>query len=171
MSDLEFSIGKTDDLIRNLERAGDKAVELLTRALMVEAELIMTEAKQLAPVDEGILRASGFVRDASNNARGPEDVVIELGFGGAASGYAVYIHEGTGPAVGRPAFFPPVEPFAEWAGRVLGDESLGFVIARAVGRRGLEPRKFLEKPLKKRATGMAGRVAKRVRSEFNRGRA
>lgn len=74
-----------------------------------------------------------------------------------------FIHEGTGPAVGRPPFMPPVAPFKEWARRVLGDESLGFVIARAVGRRGLAPRKFLEIPLKARASTMAGRMAARIR--------
>ena len=79
-----------------------------------------------------------------------------------------YLHEGTGPAVGRPAFMPPVAPFAEWARRVLGDESLGFVIARAVGRKGLRPRKFLEIPFKARASTMVPRLARRVRGMVER---
>ena len=75
-----------------------------------------------------------------------------------------YLHEGTGPAVGQMPFMPPVAPFKEWAKRVLGDESLGFVIARAVGARGLAPRKFLEKPFKARAATMVPRLARRIRA-------
>ena len=81
-----------------------------------------------------------------------------------------FIHEGTGPAVGRPPFMPPVAPFKEWARRVLGDESLGFVIARSVGRKGLAPRKFLETPLKARAGNMAARMAARIRRSLSGGK-
>ena len=66
---------------------------------------------------------------------------------------------------------PPVAPFKEWAKRVLGDESLGFVIARSVGRKGLAPRKFLEIPLKARAANMASRMAARIRRSLNGGKA
>lgn len=86
-----------------------------------------------------------------------------------ASGIVVhnsYLHEGTGPAVGRPPFFPPVKPIAEWAGRVLGDASLGFVIARSIGQKGLKPRKYLEKPFRRRVRGMGRRLATHVRGSL-----
>lgn len=162
---VEIEGGK--ELRRELKRAGAAAMEELMSAMRVEAELIMRDSKRLVPVDEGILHGSGFVRDP-RQLKGGNAAEITLGYGGAAKGYAVYMHEGTGPAVGRPAFFPPIEPFREWAGRVLGDEDLGFLVARAVGRRGLKPRKFLEIPFKKRARGMGRRLAKRVRRSIER---
>ena len=166
------------ELAQALRDAGDGAVNALARALYQEAELIMADSKKIVDVDEGTLRNSGFVKDPKIARRGGMTsggldnarIEVEMGYGGAASGYAVYLHEGTGPNVGQPAFMPPVAPFKEWAKRVLGDESLGFVIARAVGARGLGPRKFLERPFKARASTMNGRLARRVREGWERGR-
>ena len=62
----------------------------LARALHVEAERIMTSAKRLAPVDKGTLRASGHVEDP---IRFGKFVTVTLGFGGAASAYALVQHE------------------------------------------------------------------------------
>ncbi len=49
------------------------------------AEKIMTVAKQRTPVDTGALRSSGMVTAKGNGA--------ELSFGGAASSYAIFVHE------------------------------------------------------------------------------
>lgn len=143
-----------------LVAAKGRALTEAGRALYLEGEAVMAESRRLVPVDEGTLRNSGLVEPPKI-----EGTVVEvtLGYGGASSSYGLYIHEGIGPAVGRPPFMPPVAPFKEWAKRVLGDEGLGFVIARAVGRRGLAPRKFLETPLKARASTMAARLAARIR--------
>ena len=154
------------ELQRAIGNASDRALIELLRALTIEANGVMRESKREVPVDMGILRSSGFVQRPKRKGRGAS---ITMGYGGAAQGYAVYLHEGTGPAVGRPRFFPPVEPFRDWARRVLGDESLGFVIARSVGMKGLKPRKFLENPLKLRSRGMARRMARRVRRDVERG--
>ena len=143
-----------------LRVAGKDGMRGLAKGLTVEAEAVMAASKREVDVDEGVLRASGFVRRPVKKRRG---MFIVLGYGGAGMPYGLYLHEGTGPAVGRAAFFPPVAPFREWAKRVLGDESLGFLVARAVGRKGLTPRKFLERPLRRRARGMAGRLARHVR--------
>ncbi len=60
--------------------------------LNLEAELIMTEAKQNTPVapDGGTLRASGHVQPPKITG---STVVFTLGFGGAASAYALAVHE------------------------------------------------------------------------------
>lgn len=154
------------ELAKSFARAQDRALAELVRALQVEAEGVMRDSKREVPVDMGILRSSGFVNRPKVRGQG---VSITMGYGGAAKDYAVYIHEGIGPAVGRPAFMPPVAPFREWAKRVLGDESLGFVIARSVGQKGLKPRKYLERPLRKRSRGMGRRIARRVRKGLERG--
>lgn len=163
----------TKELTLELRKAGQRAHTAAGAALFQEAEAVMAESKRLVPVDEGTLRNSGFVRPpttyVNETTGGGSGVEVTMGYGGASSGHAVFLHEGTGPAVGRPAFFPPVEAFKGWARRVLGDESLAFVIARSVGRKGLRPRKFLENPLMARASTLAARLARRMRGRVERG--
>ena len=91
--------GLKDDLKNALPEEALKAFEI---AEYETAETIMTAAKQLTPVDEGVLRASGNVQLPlwSGNT-----VSTEMGFGGPAGsgnmgetnkkdvGYAVYVHE------------------------------------------------------------------------------
>lgn len=160
---INVKIEGREQVKRELRAAGKRGIKGLLRGLKIEAEGVMRLSKREVDVDEGVLRASGFVKRPVRTRAG---AAVTLGYGGAAQAYAVYLHEGTGPAVGRPKFFPPVAPFREWAKRVLGDETLGFVIARSVGQKGLKPRKYLEKPLKRRARGMGGRLAKHIRKEI-----
>ena len=167
-SRLSVQLIGSKELAAALAAAKGRAEAEAGRALYLEAEAVMAESKRLVPVDMGTLRNSGLVNPPKTENGITE---VQLGYGGASSAYALFIHEGVGPAVGRPAFMPPVAPFKEWAKRVLGDESLGFVIARAVGRRGLAPRKFLEIPLKNRASTMAARLATRIRRALASGTA
>jgi hypothetical protein len=164
---LRFKLQGVKELKKAFKQARQRAEASLALGLFLEAESIMRASKREVPVDEGILRASGFVKRPTIR-RGRIQVV--LGYGGAAKAYALFIHEGTGPAVGRSTFSPPVEVFRDWARRVLGDESLGFVIARSVGQKGLKPRKFLERPLRRKLTGMGRRLAIRVRKDVERGK-
>lgn len=63
----------------------------LAKALFREAEQIMTRSQRdFVPVDLGVLRASGHV--APPDIRG-DRVTVELGYGGAASAYALVQHE------------------------------------------------------------------------------
>ena len=73
----------------------------LRAGLFKEANGIITQAKQIVPVDEGILKNSGFA--ALPVERGNK-VIVEMGFGGPAGGkpgqtnvkdvgYAVIVHE------------------------------------------------------------------------------
>ena len=59
-------------------------------ALYQAGSIIMTEAKERAPVDIGTLRNSGYV--TLPVTRGG-DTFVEAGFGGAAKAYAVVQHE------------------------------------------------------------------------------
>ena len=67
--------------------AAKKAAE---KALYQAGSIIMTEAKQRAPVDVGTLRNSGYV---TLPRRQGGDTFVEAGFGGAAKAYAVRQHE------------------------------------------------------------------------------
>ena len=161
---ISFELKGAPELAEAVARMQARATLAVSAAMYQEAEGIMTESKRLVDVDEGTLRNSGFVNPPDIKA---DEIEVVMGYGAP---HGIWLHEGTGPAVGRPAFMPPVAPFAEWARRVLGDESLGFVIARAVGRKGLRPRKFLEIPFKARASTMVPRLARRVRGMVERAR-
>lgn len=91
-----------DEVLKQLGRTRDEVVTATRGALYVEGEQTITEAKRLTPVDEGILRASGFVQLPVET---PEGIEVMIGFGGPAGtgnrgetntedvGYAVYVHE------------------------------------------------------------------------------
>ena len=155
-----------DKLRAVLRAVGVAGARALGVALYREAERIMARSKtEFVPSDMGILRASGFVKPAEVSAT---SVSVTLGYGGAARAYALYVHEGTGPAVGRPAFFPPLEAIRAWAKRHGLPEAAAFPIARAIGRRGLRPLKYLERPVLEAVPGMDGRLAAVVRREVAR---
>jgi len=62
------------------------AREINTRTdsrMRIVAEEILTEAKELAPVDTGYMRSTGFVRRPKLN-------ILEIGF---AASYAIFVHE------------------------------------------------------------------------------
>jgi len=90
------------ELAAKLTEAVAKAPALLAQALFTEANVIMTAAKKLTPVggppyspydkSPGTLRASGTVKAPEIGAG---MVSVELGFGGAASVYAMIQHEHT----------------------------------------------------------------------------
>lgn len=60
-------------------------------ALKAEAEIEMTEAKRRTPVRTGVLKASGHVIGPTWTGGGV--VHVRLTFGGAASAYAIAVHE------------------------------------------------------------------------------
>lgn len=154
-----FTVTGDKALADALRGLGARAPAAAASALLTEAERIMTRSKRLAPADIGALRTSGHVKPPVVTRTSAS---VTMGYGGASAPYAVWVHEGIGPAVGRPPFTPPAENFIPWARRVLHDEGAAFPVARAVGRKGIKPTKFLERPLKEAMAGMPARLAKRL---------
>lgn len=77
---------------RDFSKWVEKATAVPKRAaslLLVEGEVIMTDAKMRTPVDTGTLRASGMTTLVDKGST-PK---VELSFGGAAGAYAIYVHE------------------------------------------------------------------------------
>jgi hypothetical protein len=81
-----------DKLQARLKAAPREATTTLAGPLRLEAELIMTKSKRLTPVDVGTLRASGVVQSPDISRT---KVTVEMGYGGAASAYALVQHERT----------------------------------------------------------------------------
>jgi hypothetical protein len=79
-----------DDLHRALRQAGPLALTALTAAAVQEQEQVITDAKTRTPVDTGTLRGSGTVLPPKVSGT---QVEVTAGFGGAASDYAIYVHE------------------------------------------------------------------------------
>lgn len=113
---------KTDQMIEDLH--GKIMLDGMRRATM----LVSTEAKRLAPVDRGHLRASitPEVRLQGFNV---------LGVVGSNRLYAPYQETGTRP------FWPPVSALEVWAQR---HGVSAFLVARAISRRGIKPKRYLQ---------------------------
>ena len=80
----------TGRLLAKLEAAKDLAPKALASAALMEMEQVMAESKSVAPVDMGVLRDSGTVLPPEFT---PTGVEIVMGYGGAASDYAIVQHE------------------------------------------------------------------------------
>lgn len=89
MASVSVKIEGLEKIRAAIEKAKKRGVEAVASALYVAAGVVMTEAKQRAPVDLGPLRNSGYVTlpEASSAPQ------VELGFGGAAKEYALIQHE------------------------------------------------------------------------------
>jgi hypothetical protein len=121
-------------------------------ALRDEAELTMREAKALTPVVTGTLRASGYVQKPSLS-RG--DVSVTMGFGGAASKYALAVHEN--PRAGHTYGFSPSG--AAYGRRAYkGKKRIGF---SRVGQW-----KYLEQPFLARVSGLTDRLLARIMERY-----
>ena len=79
-----------DKLQARLKKSGVNAAKELAGGLTVEGNIIMTAAKRLTPVKDVPLRASGHVQTPVIRRTSAS---VVLGFGGAASDYAVIQHE------------------------------------------------------------------------------
>lgn len=110
-----------------------KALKDLQGPPMVEAMrdavlMVQRDARKAAPVFSGELRASILpeIRTQGNEV---------VGAVGSQVRHALYMEKGTRP------HFPPVAALQSWARR---HNTVAFLIARAISRRGLKPRKFLQ---------------------------
>lgn len=93
--------------------------------------------KRLAPVDRGRLRA------AITHQVGPGELPTwakagVIGGGGTLGTYAEVMDQGRRPD----AAMPPVAPIRDWLRR-HGSSAPPFVVARAIGRRGIKGKKFI----------------------------
>jgi hypothetical protein len=139
---MRFTIKGTDKLRQALtSRLPDVAARELAGALNVEAELIMTDSKtNYAPRNLGTLADSAFVEPP---VRKGYTITSVLAYGGAASAYALAVHEHPS------AHSPP-----SWAGKSATDIRWNV--------HGPDATKYLERPLNAAEKGLANRLARRM---------
>ena len=130
---ITFTMEGLDKLTRRLDKSGKLSPHAMAGPLKLEAELIMTKAKKLTPVDLGTLRASGHVKKPVITRKTAK---VLLGFGGAASAYALAVHE-------HPSRSSP----SSWRGGV------SFTSGGP---------KYLERPVKEARKGFGRRVARHL---------
>lgn len=126
------------EVLAELDKYWARVKKALAAALYVEGQQIITAAKELTPVDEGTLRSSGFGGLPKETGNG--GYRVEIGFGGpAGSGN----HEGdtNSEDVGYAVY-------------VHEDLNAHHVVGQA---------KYLEVPINRAASGMARRIASRIR--------
>lgn len=108
---MEFILQGDEALIERLELAQANAVKDMAAAMYREANYVMRKSVETVPVDYGVLRGSATV--TKPNVKG---TVIDLnfGYGGAASAYALAVHEN--PRAGRTGGVSPSGvPYKHWA--------------------------------------------------------
>lgn len=162
---IEVKLTGFPELRAALQQAGVLATQSLASAMVTEMLAVVRKATTYVPANTGTLKASGTVLPPE--IKGTR-ITVTAGFGGAAGRYAIWVHEGRRPG-SRP---PPTEAIKQWLHDKGGDEDLAFVIARAIGRRGIPksgpPSKFLERAFLERIPGIEARLAEGVVAAFGR---
>jgi len=92
LADIRLTWKGEEKLQRFLRDSPREALQATRKSLNESGEQVMTEAKRVTPVDTGTLRGSGHVKSPTVTRTRVE---VILGFGGAASAYALYQHERT----------------------------------------------------------------------------
>lgn len=87
---LHVEIKGTKNIQAALARLGQRAPRAMGAALWKEGNNIMTAAKFITPVDTSTLKNSGIVNLPVIT---DTEVIVEMGFGGAAKDYAEIQHE------------------------------------------------------------------------------
>ncbi len=93
---LEFGMTGLDRLRYLLDGAADRVVDEVKAELWQFAQEVMTDSKQVVPVDTGALMSSGQVSTPAVSGR---EISVALGYGNQSVGYALYVHENMSPNV------------------------------------------------------------------------
>ena len=144
--DIKVELQYLKEVQRRLEQdARNLSGDPMVHAMKTATLLVQRDAKILAPVDTGRLRASITPEVLTSRFRKVRGIV------GSNVLYAPYMELGTGTFVGRPAHRPPSAALNLWAKR-HGIPGGGYVVARGIGLRGgLKPRRYLRRALEQNA--------------------
>jgi len=137
--DIVVKVEGLEELQKALQKFPKEFERAAKEALGPGLAMLESGVKVGSPVDTGALRSS----IGSQVVKGPGSTII--GKVGSSLEYAPYALE-----YGRkPGRMPPSWALEEWAGR-HGMSGMGFVIARAIGARGLPAKRILSKTLEEK---------------------
>lgn len=115
-------------LLSKFMRAQVLAATVAQRGIYARALSIFQKSQVLVPVEFGTLRSSGTISQPRQTSGGWE---VEIGYGGAASEYAIYVHEITSnyhapPTQAKFLEQPAMEEAARFAGELAAEFSILF---------------------------------------------
>jgi len=150
---------KPPDLAARLAQAPGRAAPVLDRMVEDLARQLAYRAKTYAPHQTGALRRS----IVPHRVRMADWEVVAVG--NERQPYAAFMEFGTRP------HWPPPEPIQDWVRRtpwrfgIRGSDerairSIGFVVSRAIARRGLAPRRYMQRAFEEIAARAAATVAR-----------
>lgn len=130
--EITFDMSEINAMGERYARAQSIIREEITTGVERSVIAIAADAKELAPVDTGLLRGS-----IQHDVKAEGDDIV--GTAGTNLVYGRPVEEGRKP--GTP---PPVAPLIRWAVRKGMPEATGYAIAKAIGKRGTRPRPYLK---------------------------
>lgn len=135
MSDINVRVQNPEKLLRLLTAGGVVSDEIRI-AFKRSAMIVESEAKKLAPVDRGGLRAS--ITHEVDPRLFPKYAHVGVGVK-----YGKAVHEGRPPGK-----MPPVKPLQEWIRRkkLVGDDGKplsAWAVAKSIEKKGIKPNPFL----------------------------
>ena len=86
----DIKIKGIKEVKKNLREYPHKTLKALGKATYEESQIILGESKKQCPVDTGTLRSTGHVTEPKYTK---SSVEVQIGYGGAAAPYAIYVHE------------------------------------------------------------------------------
>ncbi len=133
----EVEVLGLDEAIARLEAYDRISSEELERAMNESVKAIAATAAERAPKWSGNLANSMTSRVFSTAS-----YIIGEVYSSASNPIYPLVMEYGRRAGAKP---PPVEAIRPWVADKLGDESLAFVMARSIGRKGIKPHYFLKR--------------------------
>jgi hypothetical protein len=159
MANFELKIDLSS-LQARLADAGERMREAAKKELYLCADEVMSASKEVVPVDIGNLMGSGHVGKHAGSDMGVDEgsayddgdaVCIDLGYGGPAAPYALYVHEELQPSSGH-----SVNPNWSWAKAAQAGKAINWT------RPGSGP-KYLEAPYEARRPAIPPRILQAVK--------
>lgn len=155
ISSFEWPGESPADVVEALETLESALNSRLESALDDIGVRIRGAAQEGAPVDEGRLRSS---LESVVEAVGGTLVQLEVG---SNLEHAAAHEFGTDP------FFPPPSELRGWAGRVLGDESAAYPVARSISETGIEEQPYLRPAFHDNLEWIMDRIHEAVENAFD----
>ena len=154
--DAHFDMSGVEPLYESIEQLPAAVSDELSTAADAIGQRLRDAGAENAPVDMGQLRS-----DLHYVVEAVAEAILIVRFGSNVD-HAEPMEYGTDP------FFPPPDELRGWAGRVLGDESLAFVVARSIAERGIEAREYLADALESEWSWIGDRIMTAIRRAFRK---
>ncbi len=131
-----------NEWMRHLDRKYEDAMSMIEHGMAGEVQRIVNDVKANTPVNTGTLR---------NSIRQERAGKTTWHIGSHLS-YAAAVEYGTKPHM------PPSNALRYWAKRKLGNEQLGYAIARKIAQRGTKPHRMFRNALNAHAPRIKGLI-------------